>query len=119
MKCAAHNAEALAVCSWCGKALCRDCAKTSESQRMVCSDQCAAALARESKAMDLVLQKSLQNTRASAFYFFLCGALTAAGGVGAWFYLPSPFLIWFCAGCTAVFIASGLWYLRIARKSRD
>jgi len=85
---------------------------------MVCSDNCAAALAREAKAMDLVLQKSLQNTRASAFYFFLCAALTAAGGVAAKSYLPSPFLIWFCAGCTAVFTASGLWYLWIARKPK-
>jgi len=84
---------------------------------MVCSDTCAAALDRQAKAMDMVLQKSLQSTRANTFYYFLCAALTAAGGVGAWYYLPSPFLIWFCFGAAAVFIASGLWYLRIARKS--
>jgi hypothetical protein len=119
MKCAAHNAEAIAVCSWCGKALCRDCAKTSESQRMVCSDQCAAALTRESKAMDLILQKSLQNSRASAFYSFLCAGLSAAGAIGANSYMHVPFLIWFCVGCAFVFTASGCWYLWIARKSRD
>ena len=119
MKCSTHNAEAIAVCSWCGRALCPDCAKPSASQRMVCSDNCAAALGREAKALDLVLQKSLQNTRASAFYYFLCAALTAAGGVGARFYLQVPFLIWFCVGCSIVFTASGAWYLWIARKSRD
>ena len=119
MKCSAHHAEAVAVCSWCGKALCPDCAKPSASQRMICSDACAAALDRQTKALDLVLQKSLQSTRASAFYYFLCALLTAAGGVGAWYYLPSPFLIWFCAGASVVFIASGAWYLWIARKSRD
>jgi hypothetical protein len=86
---------------------------------MVCSDNCAAALGREAKVMDLVLQKSLQNTRASAFYYFLCAVLTGTGGIGAWYYLPSPFLIWFCAGCTVVFTASGVWYLWIARKSRE
>ena len=86
---------------------------------MVCSDDCAAALAREARAMESILQKSLQNARASAFYSFLCGALSAAGAVGAGYYLPSPFLIWFCAGCAAVFAASGIWFARIARKSRD
>ncbi|HTR43328.1 MAG TPA: hypothetical protein VMH87_17080 [Pseudomonadales bacterium] len=117
MKCTPHNAEAVAVCVWCGKALCPACAKPTASQRMVCSDNCAAALDRQSKAMDTALKSSAQSTRANAFYFFLCGALTAAGGVAAKFYLPSPFLIWFCFGAAAVFTASGLWYLSIARKS--
>jgi hypothetical protein len=119
MKCSTHNVEAIAVCVWCGRMLCPDCAKQSASRRMVCSDNCAAALGREAKVMDLVLQKSLQNTRASAFYYFLCAVLTGTGGIGAWYYLPSPFLIWFCAGCTVVFTASGVWYLWIARKSRE
>jgi hypothetical protein len=119
MKCSIHNAEAVAVCVWCGKALCPVCAKPSASQRMVCSDNCAAALGREARAIDMVLQKSLQNTRASAFYYFLCAVLMAAGGVGAWFYLPSPFLIWLCAGCAVVFTASGCWYLWISRKGGD
>jgi predicted nucleic acid-binding Zn ribbon protein len=119
MKCAAHNAEAFAVCVWCGKALCPDCANPSTSKRMVCSDDCAAALAREARALDLVLQKSRQNTQASALYYYLCGALCAGGAVGAYFYLQVPFLIWFCAGCAVVFAASGTWYLWIARKNRE
>ena len=119
MKCTAHNTEAVAVCSWCGRGVCADCAKTSASRRLVCSDDCAAALDREAKAMESILQKSLQNARASAFYSFLCSALSAAGAVGAWYYLPSPFLIWFCVGCAVVFAASGIWFARIARKSRE
>lgn len=119
MKCAPHNAEAIAVCAWCGRAVCNACGKPSASGRMVCSDNCAAALARESRAMDLVLQKSLQNSRASAFYSYLCAVLSIGGAVGARMELPSPFLIWFCVGCALVFIASGTWYLWIARKSRD
>jgi predicted nucleic acid-binding Zn ribbon protein len=116
MKCAAHQAEAIAVCAYCGRAMCADCAKPSAMQRMVCSNNCAAALARADAAIQLILQKNLQNAKASAFYSFLCGGLSAAGAVGAWFYLPVPFLIWFCAGCSGVFIASGIWYARIARK---
>ena len=66
--------------------------------------------------MELILQKSVQSARASAFYLYLCGGLSLAAAAGAWFYLPSPFLIYFTAGCGAVFIASGFWYGRIARK---
>jgi hypothetical protein len=116
MKCAAHQAEALAVCAYCGRALCADCAKPSATRRMVCSGWCADALARNDEAMALILRKSFQSARASAFYSYLCGGLSAAGAVGAHFYLPSPFLIWFTAGCSVVFIASGIWYGRIAKQ---
>jgi hypothetical protein len=116
MKCLPHQAEAIAVCTYCGRALCADCAKPSTTQRMVCSENCTAALTRDDRAMELILHKSFQSARASAVYSFLCGGLSAAGSVGAYFYLPSPFLIWFTAGCSAVFIASGIWYGRISRK---
>jgi hypothetical protein len=118
MKCATHHSEAVAVCVYCGRALCADCAKSSATQRMVCSDACAAALTCADRAMELILQKSLQSARASALYSYLCGGLSAAGAVGAYFYLPSPFLIWFCDGCSLVFIASGIWYGRIAQKAK-
>jgi hypothetical protein len=117
MKCVIHHAEAIAVCAYCGRALCPDCAQSSATQRMVCSDNCAAALTRDDKAMQLILQKSLQSAQASAFYSYLCGGLSLAAAVGAHFYLPSPFLVWFTAGCSVVFIASGIWYGRIARRS--
>jgi hypothetical protein len=118
MKCAAHNSEAIAVCAYCGRAVCADCAKPSATQRMVCSDSCAASLARDDKAMQLILQKSLQSAQASAFYCYLCGGLSAAGAIGAKFYLPSPFLIYFTGGCSLVFIASGIWYGKIAKKQK-
>jgi hypothetical protein len=116
MKCTAHHSEAIAVCAYCGRALCANCAKPSATQRMICSDNCAAALTRADKAMELILEKSLQSARASAFYSYLCGGLSLAAAVGAHFYLPSPFLIYFTAGCSVVFIASGIWYGRIAKK---
>jgi len=116
MKCTAHHAGAVAVCAYCGRALCPDCDKPNATQRMVCSENCAAALARDDRAMALILQKSLQSARASSFYAYLCGGLSLAAAVGAKFYLPSPFLIWFTAGCGLVFIASGFWYGLIAKK---
>jgi hypothetical protein len=116
MKCAAHQTEAIAVCAYCGRALCSDCARPSATRRLVCSENCAATLTRNDRALEMILQKSLQSARASAFYSFLCAALAAGGALGAHFYLPSPFLIWFCAGCSLVCFASGLWYVGIARK---
>jgi hypothetical protein len=119
MKCSAHHAEAVAVCAYCGRALCADCATVSATQRMVCSDNCDAALTKNDKALELILSKSVQSARASAFYSYLCGGLSAAGAVGAYYYLPVPFLVWFTAGCSVVFIASGIWYGRIARKQNN
>ncbi len=119
MKCAAHQAEAIAVCVHCGRGLCADCAKPSATQRLVCSDSCAAALNRADSALELILQKSLQSAQASAFYSYLCGGLSAAGAIGAAVYLPVPFLVWFTAGCSFVFIASGIWYGRIAKKQKS
>lgn len=116
MKCSTHQIEAVGICAYCGRALCAECVKPAVGRRLVCSGECAAALERNDQAMQLILQKSMQSARASALYSFLCGALSAAGAVGAKMYLPSPFLIWFCAGCSLVFIASGLWYAGIARK---
>src|SRR5581483_5623866 len=115
MKCLTHNAEAIGICAYCGRAVCHECSKPS-SPRLVCSDNCAASLARDDKAMQMILQKSVQSARASAFYSFLCSGLSAAGAIGAHFYLPSPFLIWFTAGCAVVFITSGIWYSFVAKK---
>ena len=64
----------------------------------------------------MILHKSAQSARASAFYSYLCGGLSVAGAVGAWFWLRVDFLIWFMAGCGFVFLASGWWYGRIAKK---
>jgi len=116
VKCAEHKAEAIAICVHCGRALCADCAKPSATQRMVCSDACAMALLQSDRAIQLLLQKSAQSAQASAFYCYLCGGLSLAAAVGAYFVLPLPFLIFFTAACGVVFIISGIWYGRMAGK---
>lgn len=117
MKCAPHGREAHGVCMHCGRAVCPECAPAGAGARLACSAACARALEQASLAMGLLVEKSLATARASAFYSYLCGGLSLAGAVGAWFYLPVPFLIWFTAGCGAVFLASGVWYTRIARRN--
>lgn len=116
MKCAVHQNEAVGVCAYCGRGLCASCVKPAVTNRLVCSENCSAALTQADRALAMILQKSFQSARASAFYSYLCGGLSAAGAVGAYYYLPVPFLVWFTAGCSLVFLASGCWYSRIAKK---
>jgi hypothetical protein len=117
MKCFKHNAaDALAVCAYCGKAICLDCLPSLSLARMVCSTDCASALAREGKVIQLLLDKSAQSARASAFYCYLTSGLSAAAAIAAWFMLPSPFLIYFTGGCAVVLIAAGFWYGRVAKQ---
>lgn len=116
MKCITHNSEAVAICAYCGRALCSDCVHSPEAARIVCSQRCADALAEGEKAMLMMLQQGRQNAKASAFYCYLCAGLSAVAAIAAWFMLPSPFLILFTGGCALVLAASGVWYSRIARQ---
>ncbi len=117
MKCFEHGlVDAVAVCAYCGKGLCADCAKHESSRRMACSAECAAALTKEEDAMTSLLEKSNQSLKATALYCYLSGGLSAAAAVGAWFMLPSPFLIYFTSACAVALFASGAWYSFSARK---
>lgn len=116
MKCTKHSAEAVAVCAYCGRALCLECVPSPKAARITCSPDCAAATARDSQVLQLLLDKSAQSAQASAFYCYLTGGLSAAAAVAAWFMLPSPFLIYFTGACAVVLILSGIWYQRSARN---
>jgi len=116
MKCTKHSAEAVAVCAYCGRALCNDCIQSPTAPRMVCSSDCATALTRADQGLQMILQRSAQSARASAFYCYVSGGLSAAAAVVAWFMLPSPFLILFTGACAVVLIASGIWYGRGAKR---
>ena len=116
MKCARHSAEAVGICAYCGRALCAACAGDPAPPRLVCSAECAGGLARTEGAMQMILKKSVQSLRASALYCYLCGGLSAGAAVAAWYVAPSPFLVWFTAGCAVVLVASGVFYGRAAGK---
>jgi len=117
MKCFSHPTEAVGVCAYCGRGLCTECAQSAaDTRRLVCSPECTTALTRDDRAMASILQKSNQSARASSYYSYLCAALSGGGALGAYRYLPSPYLIWFTTACCAIFIASGFWYGRIASK---
>ena len=117
MKCFRHNAsEAVAICACCGRALCVECTASESVGRITCSSDCATALAANTKAIQLLLDKSAQSAQASAFYCYLTGGLSAGAAVAAWFMLPSPFLIYFTAACALALFAAGFWHGRVARK---
>lgn len=116
MKCFKHSSEAVGVCAYCGRAMCGECVTMPKAPRLTCSDECLVALARSDKIMQALVEKSAQSARASAFYCYLTAALSAAAAIGAWFLLPSPFLIMFTGGCAVVLFASGFWYSMTAGK---
>jgi hypothetical protein len=88
----------------------------SSIARVVCSELCRTSLETEGKKIQLLLNKSVQNARASAFYYFLTSGLSAAGAVAAWFMLPAPFLIYFLAAAAVVLATAGFWHRAVARQ---
>jgi hypothetical protein len=117
MKCFNHNAsDAVAVCFYCGKGLCADCARPPQMGRVTCSTACAGASSRADAALQTLLQQGRRGAQASAIYCFLGTLLSGVGAVAAWYMLPSPFLILFAAGCAFVLLLSGVWYARAASK---
>ena len=115
MKCCQHKAvNAVAICVWCGRAVCCDCLPASPTARVVCSEPCRDSLEAETKTLRLLLDQSRQSAKASAFYCYLTAGLSAAAAATAWFMLPSPFLICFTGACALVLLAAGFWYGRVA-----
>ena len=119
MKCFRHKTDAIAVCAYCGRAMCGECVPSATAPRMICSTECGAALAQHDRGLQAILQKSVQSLKASAFYCYLCGGLSAGAAIVAWFLLPSTFLILFTGACAVVLFASGIWYTLVARKQVD
>jgi hypothetical protein len=120
MKCFQHETEAVAVCPNCGRAMCAPCAsaRPSAARRLACSDECAAALARNEGALETLLQRSRQSARANSVYCYLCGALSAGATVAAHYWLPVPLLMWFTGASAVALIISGAWFGRGARQMK-
>jgi hypothetical protein len=119
VNCYRHNVnDAVAICAFCGRGMCLECLPAPAPARAACSAECAQHLARESEAIRTLVERSVQSARASAFYCYLSGALSAGAAVAAWFMLPSPFLVSFTAGCAVVLVAAGFWHGRVGRQFR-
>ena len=119
MKCFNHDAAAVAVCPWCGRALCAPCASAAapKGRRLACSEECAQALARDEGALEMLLQKSRQSARASSVYYYLCGGLSAGAAVASWYWVGIPFVTWLLGGSAVALIISGVWFGRTAKHN--
>lgn len=127
MKCLTHTStDAIGTCAYCSRGLCLDCLTHSHPnpnpdpkthpKPLTCSANCAEALIRNERALELILQQTFRSAQASAFYCYICATLSAGAAIVAWFMLPSPFLILFTGACAVVLLLSGIWYDRAARK---
>jgi hypothetical protein len=118
VKCFKHDIQAVAVCPYCGRALCAPCAATTATAapRLACSEECAMALTRNERTLEMLLQKSRQSARANSVYCYLCGALSGGATFAAWYWMPVPLLMWLTGASAVVLIISGAWFGRGARK---
>jgi hypothetical protein len=119
MKCATHNAEAIAVCVHCGRGLCSDCPRFPQTSRMACSESCALALARSDQVIDLLLQRSLRAAKVTSQLLYLSGGCFILAGGGTAVFLHDYFLgpILF-GGIGVAFVGYGIWLRRMALKQK-
>ena len=117
MKCTTHNAEAIGVCAYCGRALCPECSKPHTNQRMACSTACAAALTKAAAADELIVSKSLSTARASALACYLLGTIFLVCAGIAHLMMPyGPFLVVFLVISGIGMIIGGVIYGRVSKK---
>ena len=119
MKCSRHDLEAIGVCAYCGRALCKQCVPEADTARLTCAEACAPALARHDRALEILLEKSLQSARANSVYYYLCGVLCVGATIAAYYCLPVPFLMWFLGTTAVALIISGAWFGRVGRKMKS
>jgi len=118
MRCATHDQDAIAVCSYCGRALCPACEPASSSRRMACSRACADALADSTRAIELTLGKSVQTAKATAFGSYALGVLCIAFAIYGHHVYPqmrvgNPLL----AAFGVISLVWGFWFQRVGRKN--
>jgi hypothetical protein len=117
MKCATHHDDATAVCAYCGRALCPACERVASSARTACSTTCAEALAKSDQAIDLMLSKSIQMLKTTAYGCYLLGALFIVFAFWGHHVYPAmrlgpPLMAVMGAGI----VLWGFWYQRVGSK---
>lgn len=117
MKCSKHpQSEASAICIHCGAALCVACVEKTASQRIVCSSQCANALADAEESLLAIRRKTMGGHRLTGY--FCCGAgvvllgfslIAAINQQWEWLSLQLPMALGL--------LVCGIFYLRLANRS--
>jgi hypothetical protein len=118
MKCLTHpESESSAICIHCGRALCSVCITKSQSQRVVCSPQCAAALLKTEQSLESVRKKSVSSLRSTGWFLIAVSVvfLVFAALVHRELPLLGPFLF----PCGVVFVVTGFVFIRLARRKEQ
>ncbi len=118
MNCFNHsNVSAIALCFGCGKAICRDCLKESETKRLVCSPECSFRVATMDTALDLIAKKSLRSYTLLSRFLLLAALPFAFIGLMGLFFGDAGYSDVFLLSISSVFFLGSYWYYRMSRKN--
>ena len=119
MKCYNHkDSEAVAVCVHCGRAICLSCAKTSASERFICSSVCAAASEQMENFILVTRNKSVRGSYMTACFALGMGLVFAASAIFLYQELRSFPLTVFVGGSSMALVIGGLGLLWVAMRKR-
>jgi len=68
MRCSRHDFDAIAVCAYCGGALCSSCDRTDSRRRHICSDSCASFLVEADSVIRMTVERNESGMRACAAF---------------------------------------------------
>lgn len=116
MNCYNHtDRTGIAVCVNCGAVMCADCARRTEANKIVCSEQCAVASKATDIAITTIVSRMKRSSKANAWLAWSLGAIFGVFGI---FFLPSDlFFAIYLLAPGVVFIGAGFWFSNIAKKS--
>lgn len=117
MKCHTHSqTDAAAICIHCGAGVCADCAQKTPSQRIVCSRQCAKALAETESTLAAIRRKTQGGHKLTGYFCYGAAVIVSVFALLAG--LDSQWGIALLQGLLASGLgASGFFYLRLANTS--
>ena len=116
MKCYNHNdAEAVAVCVNCGRALCKSCSISSIGNRLVCSPTCDEARKQTEEFILLMRNRGAHAARVNAYFTYGIGVVFILGAVAFQMDTHSwPLTIFVGAGGIGMLLA-GAGFMRVAK----
>jgi hypothetical protein len=116
MKCSNHSqTDARAICIYCGVGVCGECAERTVKNRIVCSTDCANALAEEEAALQGIRAKTLGGHRLTGY--FALGAAVILAGFSAFTAIGQQWeILAFQLPLTLGLAISGIFYLRLGSK---
>lgn len=116
MKCFAHlNVDAVAVCSYCGQAVCPACVAKTPSGRVICSSACSREIQRLDQITSRAGYRSATSLRTTGTFSLAAGLVFGSTGFFE-LYNGIARLGCFLLPLALVFIIVGVAYLRIAGK---